>query len=441
MKIYPISNNICLITSTPTTIDAKPLLSNIYSKSIGGSRKFVYDKITTIIYKPELIDTISRIERERKSTAYRYVLPIILPSLDISSCFVIKNYISLRELRSKLDPYFRVATYDKFELSNFKGKKKKAKTDHIPKRLVSNWGEKFIRNCDSDTPVFILEDNDKQEVYWVPRFLPNGECQGMITELLIAKIKEEIDEVKYVKGDNSANIPFGSTFLIDNILYDVVKGAEVKESGYFTLMGGASFISNSKDLEHQDTQLEIKAFTSYLGLYLSGRGSNGSKYIMLGMDFLKCVDKKQFVSYEKHMKVLADEKKRIEDEARSKKRKEVLDKAKQDEEVAMRLKQRKAKYISKYGYNFGTLVAIEELEVGMNYNMCIDAWGEPIQIQKSVINGAIVEEWFYTGFRILEMLIPYEHSLIFRNGKLVSFPKINKKEAGRRAFMGLLFGL
>lgn len=51
--------------------------------------------------------------------------------------------------------------------------------------------------------------------------------------------------------------------------------------------------------------------------------------------------------------------------------------------------------ITKWGQKMGTYVADRKVVIGMNKEMCIAAWGEPIDINKTIARGISTEQWVY----------------------------------------------
>jgi hypothetical protein len=88
----------------------------------------------------------------------------------------------------------------------------------------------------------------------------------------------------------------------------------------------------------------------------------------------------------------------------------------QDEERNKReiIKQKIAnENIEKYGKYFGDLINSGKVVLGMNKEMCVKAWGKPIDINETIVTGLIHEQWVYS-------LSLY---LYFENGKLTAIQK------------------
>ncbi len=75
-------------------------------------------------------------------------------------------------------------------------------------------------------------------------------------------------------------------------------------------------------------------------------------------------------------------------------------KAKEEREYQSRL----AKYIEKYGTEYGQLIADEKVSIGMTKEMCELAWGKPLYKEKTEIKNSIIENWHYGFIRSLAFL-------------------------------------
>ncbi|MCQ2343168.1 MAG: hypothetical protein MJZ75_06770 [Paludibacteraceae bacterium] len=51
--------------------------------------------------------------------------------------------------------------------------------------------------------------------------------------------------------------------------------------------------------------------------------------------------------------------------------------------------------IQKYGEKLGSLICAEKVILGMNREMCRAAWGEPLSINSTYVEGAVFEQWVY----------------------------------------------
>lgn len=67
--------------------------------------------------------------------------------------------------------------------------------------------------------------------------------------------------------------------------------------------------------------------------------------------------------------------------------------------------------ISKYGKNKGKMIADGKVWTSISFEMAIDSWGEPEQVQKSKLSSGITEKWSY----------PDGKYLFFKNGRLQSW--------------------
>jgi len=67
--------------------------------------------------------------------------------------------------------------------------------------------------------------------------------------------------------------------------------------------------------------------------------------------------------------------------------------------------------ISKYGKNKGKLIASGKVWTSISYEMAIDSWGEPDDVQKTSLASGSTEKWTYPDGRYL----------YFKNGRLESW--------------------
>lgn len=67
--------------------------------------------------------------------------------------------------------------------------------------------------------------------------------------------------------------------------------------------------------------------------------------------------------------------------------------------------------ISKYGKNKGKLIAGGKVWVSISFEMAVDSWGEPTDIQKTTVSSGTTEKWIYADNRYL----------YFKNGRLDSW--------------------
>jgi hypothetical protein len=79
-----------------------------------------------------------------------------------------------------------------------------------------------------------------------------------------------------------------------------------------------------------------------------------------------------------------------------------------------RQKQESAKHladcINKYGQELGQLIYEGKVSLGMNAQMCLSAWGQPLEIYRTTVNGLSHEQWQYS----------WKHYLYFDNGLLTA---------------------
>ena len=104
-------------------------------------------------------------------------------------------------------------------------------------------------------------------------------------------------------------------------------------------------------------------------------------------------EKKQSVS-ENIIKnvVLADE---YREEQRLLKEKEEREEQEQQAIFAQEEAQEKARLIRKYGKRKAQLILDEKVEIGFTKQMCIEAWGEPQDINRTITRNRVHEQWVY----------------------------------------------
>lgn len=66
---------------------------------------------------------------------------------------------------------------------------------------------------------------------------------------------------------------------------------------------------------------------------------------------------------------------------------------------------------AKYGKNKGKLIAGGKVWVSISFEMAIDSWGEPSDVQKTTVSSGITEKWIY----------PDNRYLFFKNDRLDSW--------------------
>ena len=67
--------------------------------------------------------------------------------------------------------------------------------------------------------------------------------------------------------------------------------------------------------------------------------------------------------------------------------------------------------MEKYGKNKGKLIAAGRVWIGISTKMARDAWGSPIEVKKTEIQGGSAEKWIY----------PEGRYLFFKKGRLESW--------------------
>lgn len=90
--------------------------------------------------------------------------------------------------------------------------------------------------------------------------------------------------------------------------------------------------------------------------------------------------------------VLADE---YREEQRLLKEKEEREEQEQQAIFAQEEAQEKARLIKKYGKRKAQLILDEKVEIGFTKQMCIEAWGEPQDINRTITRNRVHEQWVY----------------------------------------------
>ena len=88
-----------------------------------------------------------------------------------------------------------------------------------------------------------------------------------------------------------------------------------------------------------------------------------------------------------HQKLLAEQQQKIEEEKTIQEKR--LKEAKQAD-------QRKSEILKKYGKYYGELILAGKVKLGMTKQMCIEAWGQPEDINRTIVQGNINEQWVYS---------------------------------------------
>lgn len=78
--------------------------------------------------------------------------------------------------------------------------------------------------------------------------------------------------------------------------------------------------------------------------------------------------------------------------------------------AAQAKKERRENLIKKYGDRYGNMIADGKVEIGMNAQMCTDAWGKPRDINRTTGAYGTHEQWVYN----------LKSYLYFENGKLIT---------------------
>jgi hypothetical protein len=66
---------------------------------------------------------------------------------------------------------------------------------------------------------------------------------------------------------------------------------------------------------------------------------------------------------------------------------------KRNEQIAY--EKRKEEFINKFGQQYGDLIALHKVQIGMSKEMCRYSWGEPLWIDKTTTETGIYEHSYY----------------------------------------------
>ena len=146
------------------------------------------------------------------------------------------------------------------------------------------------------------------------------------------------------------------------------------------------------------TKLKIVDVGGFIGNYLKTEYQNKSGYV-LSIDIIKTPELLKFVQVSQAIK----------DEAISKIRKQKEDiENKLSEEIR---KNRIKDLTIRFGSKIASRILTRTYWIGMNKEMAVEAMGNPIKVNRTVIPGKVTEQWVY----------PYDTYLYFDNGILTTY--------------------
>jgi len=210
--------------------------------------------------------------------------------------------------------------------------------------------------------ITLRNESNKDTVYWIgqarnigtPFFLvPYFEKQRnmYLNQNLVLKSKtsrnSELENLIDVNTGAVINVEYGDVWTCSDISF-----IDSKDSYY---LAGFYFLRNKNRIVKID-------LTSNLI----------HDYFMLESEF-----KKQELE-----KLKKEEQRKLEEQERNKREKQ--------EEIKFR-----NDCIAKWGQNLGSLIADGKVKLGMNKEMCISAWGNPININRTILDGLTWEQWVY----------------------------------------------
>jgi hypothetical protein len=86
----------------------------------------------------------------------------------------------------------------------------------------------------------------------------------------------------------------------------------------------------------------------------------------------------------------------------------------QEKQDAIDARERKMALIKKYGQSNGTLISEGRVKIGFTKEMCLAAWGKPNDINRTIMENIVEEQWVYERSN-------YDHQFLYlRNGVLTT---------------------
>ncbi|MDP3913425.1 MAG: hypothetical protein Q8R96_06790 [Bacteroidota bacterium] len=241
--------------------------------------------------------------------------------------------------------------------TNFGDKKKEyQKLEDIEIESSGNWqvSLKFLLKNESNTDSLFWEVKQARQINEGPFFLvPYFEKQKKmyLNQNLVLKDKTrtnlKLENLIDVNTGEIVNIKYGEIWTCSDVSF-----IDSKDSYY---LSGFYFLKNG------DKEVKIELGSSLI-----------SDYFILEAEF-----KKQELQKQKR-----EEEKRLDEQEREKKEELARIKFKND-------------CIAKWGQILGSLISDGKVKLDMNKEMCIAAWGNPININRTIVKGLIWEQWVY----------------------------------------------
>lgn len=243
--------------------------------------------------------------------------------------------------------------------------------------------EEWDNNKYSSTTILrftLKNETSGEELYWITRnepestFIRDLHCPFMFLVPYFEKMQKTYKGQKVVSTielNNLADISTGETVSI--------KPCEVWQCYDVTFV-------NLKDNEFIQPYFFLE--------------KNGSKVIVSFRDFTKECDgvftekdhiyRPTFMLEQDFNEIVAERKRAIEDQQRLEEERQRM------EELACQ--ERNKQIMQKYGQKYGSLICEGKVCLNMTKEMCIEAWGEPIYVNSTIVKGLVAEQWVY-GWR------------------------------------------
>lgn len=216
----------------------------------------------------------------------------------------------------------------------------------------------------------IKNEKTGEELYWVP------ECRGLKNSVMFLvpyfeKMQKTYNGQKVVPTRNierladintgePINIQSGEVWQCYNVTFVNLKDKKFIQPYVFLEKDGAKIMIKFSDFREKC------------------KGIFTEEDNVLHPTFILEQDYNEIVAERKRS---AEEKQRLEEERQ------------QQEELALR--EHNKQIIKKYGNKMGGLICEGKVCLKMTKEMCVEAWGEPLYINSTIVNGLVHEQWVY----------------------------------------------
>lgn len=209
-----------------------------------------------------------------------------------------------------------------------------------------------------------------EEIYWVP------ECRGLKNSVMFLVPYFE----KMQKTFKEQNVV--PTKKLENLV-DINTGASVNiQPGEVWRCYNVTFV-NTKDKHFIQPYFFVE--------------KDGTKVMIKFADFTeKCrgmfteedrIFRPTFILEQEYNEIVAEKKRAAEEKQR------IEEERQRQEELA--IQERNKQIMQKYGSKFGSLICDGKVCLQMTKEMCIEAWGEPLYVNSTIVKGLVHEQWVY----------------------------------------------